>query len=237
MMAVRHLVGGVLIGILGVAAVQAADAAGAQAPSKLLRLTASASLEPVQDRVELTLAVQQEGQDAAALQRALEQVLGKALERARPEAVPGQVEVSTGTFQVHPRYDNEGRIRAWSGRAELLLSGGELARLSSLAARLPGLQLSQVKWSLSPGLREATLDQVQAQAVQLFRAKAQALAQQFGFRDYLLGEVQVSDGEPVPAVPALMARSAMAADASSVPLAAGRGKVSVTVSGSVQLRP
>lgn len=236
-MAMRQLVWGTLILLLGAASARAADATGSGTPVKLMRLSASAALEPVQDRVELTLTAQQDGPEAGALQRALEQVLGKALERARPEASPGQVEVSTGTFQIHPRHDNEGRIRAWSGRAELMLAGRDLARLSALAARLPGLQLSQVRWSLSPALRQATQDQAQAQAVERFRAKAQALAQQFGFRDYVLGEVQVSDGEQAQPAPTLMARSALALDAPALPLEAGRGRVSVTVSGSVQLRP
>lgn len=211
----------------------------ARPAANLMSLSASASLEPLHDRVELVLAAQQEGPDAAALQRALAQVLGQALERARPETSPGQVELSTGPFQVQPRHDNEGRIRGWFGRAELVLAGQDLARLSALAGKLAGLQLTQVRWGLSPALRQATQAQAQALAVQRFRAKAQSLAQQFGFRDYTLREVQVSDGdEPRPVSPMMpRAMAGIAAMDMAVPLQAGRGSVSVTVSGSVLLQP
>lgn len=224
--------------VLGLAWAIGARAQGAiQEASRLVQLSASASQEAVQDQVELVLAVQQDGAEAAAVQRRLQQVLGPALERARAEVSPGQVEVSTGNFQVNPRYDNEGRIRGWVGRAELMLSGRDLARLSALAGQLSGLQVTQVRWSLSPALRQATQEKVQAQAVQRFRAKAQALAQQFGFREYLLREVQVSDDDAPRAPYPVAARAALAMDAQPVPLEAGRGNVSVTVSGKVQLLP
>lgn len=208
-------------------------------PERVVGFSASASAEVLQDWVSLSLAHQHEAADAAAVQRQLKQVLATALERTRAPAAASQLELSTGALQVSPRYDQAGRMSGWTGRAELILAGRDLAAVSALAGKVPGMTVAQVRWSLSPALRQQTEEQVQAQAVQRFRAKARALTEQFGFKDHTLREVQVSeDGAGRPVQP-LMARamSASAADGAAVPLEAGRTTVSVSVTGTVQLRP
>lgn len=209
------------------------------APERLVGFSASVSVEVLQDWVSLSLAYQVEAADAGAVQRQLKQVLATALERTRAPAAASQLELSTGLLQVSPRYDQVGRMNGWTGRAELILAGRDLAAVSTLAGKVPGMTVAQVRWSLSPALRQQTEEQVQAQAVQRFRAKAAALTEQFGFKDHTLREVQVSeDGGGRPVQP-LMARalSASAADSAAVPLEAGRTTVSVSVTGTVQLRP
>jgi len=210
-----------------------------KAPERVVGFSASASAEVLQDWVSLSLAHQHEAADAAAVQRQLKQVLATALDRTRAPAAASQLELSTGALQVSPRYDQAGRMNGWTGRAELILAGRDLAAVSELAGKVPGMTVAQVRWSLSPALRQQTAEQVQAQAVQRFRAKARALTEQFGFKDYTLREVQVSeDGAGRPVQP-MMARamSASAADGAAVPLEAGRTTVSVSVTGTVQLRP
>lgn len=207
-------------------------------PANLVSLTASASAEVVQDWVSVTVGVQREGSDAGAVQQQLSRVLSPALQAARAQAQPAELEVATGAFQVLPRYGQEGRIASWQGRAELVLSGRDLARVSALATRLEGMTVLQVRWSLSAALRQRTEDEVQAQAVQRFRARAQALAAQFGFASHQLREVQVGAADTGMPVQPLMARaSAAAAPAAPLPLEAARTTVGVTVSGTVQLKP
>ena len=211
----------------------------ARVPERVVGFSASASAEVLQDWVSLSLAHQVEAADAAAVQRQLKQVLATALDRTRAPAAASQLELSTGALQVSPRYDQAGRMNGWTGRAELILAGRDLAAVSELAGKVPGMTVAQVRWSLSPALRQQTEEQVQAQAVQRFRAKARALTEQFGFKDYTLREVQVSEDGAGRPVQALMARSmsASAADGAAVPLEAGRSTVSVSVTGTVQLRP
>ena len=73
-----------------------------------------------------------------------------------------------------------------------------------------------------------------------YRAKAQEVSRAFGMNSYVLGEVSVQSGEPgfdSRPVPMLMkAARAEMADA-PLPVAPGKGTVSVTVSGSVILTP
>jgi predicted secreted protein len=213
--------------------------AAARAPERVVGFSASASLDVLQDWVSLSLTHQVVAADAAAVQRQLKQVLATALDRTRAPAAASQLELSTGALQVSPRYDQAGRMNGWTGHAELILAGRDLAAVSELAGKVPGMTVAQVRWSLSPALRQQTEEQVQAQAVKRFRAKARALTEQFGFKDYTLRDVQVSeDGAGRPVQP-LMARAmlASAADGAAVPLEAGRSTVSVSVMGTVQLRP
>lgn len=214
----------------------AAAPAPAAEPVNLVSLSASASAEVVQDWVSVTVGVQREGSEAGAVQQQLSRVLAPALQAARAQAQPAELEVATGVFQVLPRYGQEGRLASWLGRAELVLSGRDLARVSALATRLEGMTVSQVRWSLSAAPRQRTEDEVQAQAVQRFRARAQALAAQFGFSSHQLREVQVGASEAGMPVQPLMAR-ASAVPAAPLPLEAARTTVSVTVSGTVQLKP
>ncbi len=203
---------------------------------QLLSLSATARAEVVQDRATLTLFVQREGRDPVQVQQQLNQVLAPALQQARSEA-GAELEVATGNFNVSPRYGNEGQMRGWTGRAELQLAGRDIGRLSSLAARLPGLALADVQWSVSPALRERTQDELQAKAVERFRQRAQALAKQFGQAGYQLQSVKVSGDEERPGPRPMMARAAAPMADAPVALEAGLGSVSVTVSGTVQLRP
>ena len=77
-----------------------------------------------------------------------------------------------------------------------------------------------------------------AQAIASYRAKAADYAKQFGYAGYALREVNVSSDQPVGFVNAPMMRSkAMSASADeALPVEAGKGVVTVTVSGSVQMK-
>jgi predicted secreted protein len=76
------------------------------------------------------------------------------------------------------------------------------------------------------------------EAAQAFRVKAQALTKAFGFSDYRIDQLKISEsGESVSPRPLMMARATSdSVEASSLNLQPGRQKVSVTVSASIQMR-
>ena len=217
------------------------------APSNQLSLTATAAAEVPLDVLSVTLAVTREGPEATAVQAELTQALETALAEARPQARPGQLEVRTGSFSLSPRYapapargGNPGPVIAgWIGRAELHLEGRDQKAVAQLAGRIPSMNVAGVAFSLSRQAREAAEVEVTREAIAGFRARAKAYAQQFGFADYRLREVQVGLQYPPGAMPvrASMARalaSAPMVDA-ALPAEAGQTTVSVSVSGSVEL--
>lgn len=215
--------------------VAAATAAG---PANVLQLSASGQAEAPQDLLTLTLATTREGTDAAAVQGELSQAVDQALAVLRKDVQAGQMEVHTGEFSVLPRYDREGRINGWQGRASVVLQGRDFARITQAAARASAMSVAGMGFGLSREQRERLEGQAQAQAIARFRAKAGEIARAFGLGDYTLREVSVSSDEQGDAPrPYGLNRMAMAAAAPvAPPVEPGRGIVRVTVSGSIQAR-
>lgn len=222
----------------------AAAPRAAEAPlSGVLVLNASASVEVANDVLGVTLAATRDGVDAASVQSALKQALDAALAEARKAARPnGQLELHTGNFSLFPRYTNKGQISGWQGTAELLIEGKDLPAITQLTGRinaLPGaLTVSRVGYRLSKEQREKVEADVTAQAIERYRARAADYAKQFGYGGYVIREVNVSSNEPPGFAPVPMLRAkAMAASADeALPVEPGKGSVSVTVSGSVQMK-
>lgn len=215
--------------------VAAATAAG---PANVLQLSASGQAEAPQDLLTLTLATTREGTDAAAVQGELSQAVDQALAVLRKDVQAGQMEVHTGEFSVLPRYDREGRINGWQGRASVVLQGRDFARITQAAARASAMSVAGMGFGLSREQRERLEGQAQAQAIARFRAKAGEIARAFGLADYTLREVSVSSDEQGDTPrPYGLNRVAMAAAAPvAPPVEPGRGIVRVTVSGSIQAR-
>jgi len=208
------------------------------APQNVAQLSASGSVEVVQDLLAMTLSATREGPDATAVQIQLKSALDAALAEARKQAVPGQMDVRTGQFSLYPRYSREGKISNWVGTAELVLEGRDFSRISATAGKIQALSVSQTQFSLSREQRERVEGEAQAQAIHRFKTRAAEIAKGFGFSGFSLREVAVNSndqgGFPRPRMMAMEARGALA-DA-PVPVEAGRATVQVTVSGSIQMR-
>ena len=115
----------------------AAGASAADAPRRdMLSLTASASTEVTRDVLAVTFSTTREGTEAAGVQSALKQALDAALAEAKKIAKPGQVDVQTGNFSLHPRYSNKGGITGWHGTAELQVEGKDAAAIAQLTGRI-----------------------------------------------------------------------------------------------------
>jgi predicted secreted protein len=172
------------------------------------------------------------------VQGELSQAVDQALAVLRKDVQAGQMEVHTGEFSVLPRYDREGRINGWQGRASVVLQGRDFARITQAAARASAMSVAGMGFGLSREQRERLEGQAQAQAIARFRAKAGEIARAFGLGDYTLREVSVSSDEQGDAPrPYGLNRMAMAAAALvAPPVEPGRGIVHVTVSGSIQAR-
>jgi predicted secreted protein len=214
-------------------------------PAGVLNITASASVEVTKDVLAVAFTATREGADAQAVQSQLKQALDAALAEARKMAKPGQVEVQTGNFSLYPRYGNpnpksgpggQPQITGWQGTAELLVQGKDASAIAQLTGRINTMTIARAGYTLSKEAREKVEADVTAQAIARWRAKAALMSQQFGYAGYTVREVNVmanEQGGPQPM--AMMVRGkAMAAD-ESLPTEAGKGEVSVTVSGAAQM--
>jgi predicted secreted protein len=230
-------------GRLAVCCVALAAATGALAqllppPQNVLQLSASGSVEVQQDLLTLVLTTTKEGADPNVVQAQLKAALDTALAEARKPAQAGQLDVRTGNFALHPRYDRGGgKIANWQGTAELVLEGRDFPRITQTAGRIQTMTLGGISFGLSREQRAKVEGEAQMIAIERFKAKAGELAKGFGFSGYSLREVAVNANDQgfVPRQ-RMMAEGQVASASMPVPVEAGKSTVMVTVSGSVQLR-
>lgn len=206
-------------------------------PVQRVSLSASATVQVPQDELTLTLSTQREGSNASELQNQLKSALDAALLLAKRQAQSPAMNVSTGRFGLTPRHDRNGKLVGWQGTAELILQGHDFVRISQTAAQLQTLSVASVVFGLSQAQRQQAQARAQSQAIEQFQKNATDIAKSFGFGGYTLGDIQVNANQPGPVRPYLMAASVKTlAEEAPVPMEAGLSQVSVTVSGSVQLK-
>ncbi len=204
-------------------------------PSGVVNLAASASVEVPQDLMRLTFTTTSDGRDANAVQAALKQALDAALAEARRAARPGQVEVQTGNFALHPRYDKT-VITGWQGTAELVVEGRDMVAIGQLAGRISSMTIGRVSYSLSREALAKIEGDVSAQAIAAFRGKAADYAKAFGYSGYTIREVNVNTNEGGGPVPMRMKAAASYASDAALPVEAGKATVTVMVNGNVQMK-
>lgn len=222
---------------LGMVLAGVASAQISPPPQGVVNLDASASAEVAHDLMSLLLTTHREAADADTVQQQLKQALDAALAEARKAARPGQLDVRTGGFNVGLRYGDKGATNGWQGSAELVLEGRDMTAIAQLAGRIRTMTVERVGHDLSRDLRARVEAEVSARAIEQFQARAADCARQFGYAGYAIREVAVNAADAPPARPlAARAMKAMgpAADA-PLPVEAGSGTLTVTVSGSVQL--
>lgn len=201
------------------------------------QLSASGSVEVQQDLLSIAMSTTRDGADASAVQTQLKQALDTALAQARLAAAPGQMDVRTGAFSLQPRYGKDGKINGWQGSTELVLEGRDFPRITATAGKIQTLTLANVGFALSREQRAKVEGEAQALAIERFKGRAADVAKAFGFGSYTLREVSIGSndqGFPRPYAMAMQAKSAMS-DA-PVSVEAGKSTVTVTVSGSVQMK-
>lgn len=217
-------------------AAQAQTPVAVPQPAGVVGLTASASTEVTKDLLNVALSVTREGQDAAAVQTQLKQALDTALAEAKKVAKPGQLEVQTGNFSLYPRYASKGGISGWQGTAELIVEGKDMPAIGQLTGRITTMTIARVGYGISRELRDKVEGDVAAQAIARYRAKAAEYAKQFGYAGYTVREVHVNTDVPIGGpVPMLRAKAMSASADESLPIEAGKGTVTVTVNGTVQM--
>ncbi len=220
------------------AAAAPAWAQAPEVPANIVSLSASGHMEVPQDWLTVVLGTTKEGSDPVTVQNQLKQAVDAALAAAQGQARPQQLEVRTGNLRLFPRYGSNGRISGWQGQAEVIVEGRDIARIGEVSGRIQSMTVSSMGLSLSREARLALESQVQAQAIERFRARATEVAKGFGFTGYTLRDVSVSSADmperPVPRMVAMEAKAA--ASDMAIPTAAGTATVSITVSGAIQLR-
>ena len=205
------------------------------AENTTLKLTASASLTVMQDKLSMSLQVREEGQSAQDVQAAINQRMDMAVEMSK--AQPG-VDVKTGHYRVYFReyHRNEkapdqqkGR---WIGSQTLIIDSGDFEALKALAGNLQrqGLVMNHMNFYVSNKLRETTKEQLIPLAVDTLRKKATLYKAALGGEALTVSSIEVQGAHQGRYEAAPMMKSAMADSSAAAPVVAEPDEQEISLS-------
>ena len=223
------------IAVLGVALAAAPVRGQAPEPKyNSVELQAEAHREVSNDTLNAVLFAELNDADAGKLASALNRKVNEALEAA---AQFKAVRVRSGNNQTYPVYDRQQRLTGWRGRAELRLESGDFQAAAALIGKLQaGMQLGQILFSASRDLRKKAEDELIAEAIRAFRARADIARTAIGGRSYRIRRMTINTGGGfVPPRP-FVARAVASAEAVPPPqLEGGASQITVSVSGTIEV--
>lgn len=229
----KQLLAGLWLVLAAAALPAAAHETGSDEPQA--SLSAEASSEIGQDTVEITLAADLSGASQPEVAEALNQRLDSVMKQAKGHQ---GIEARSGSYRIWPTNDRDGKIAEWRGQAEIVLESRDFPAVSKLAASLGDrMPIAGLAFSISHERRAAEEQKLLGQAVEAFKARAQALTQALGFAGYRLRTIDLGGQGAMPPAPMPRMMSAMAADKVAAPVEGGRERISVSVQGTIVLLP
>lgn len=194
------------------------------------------------DQLNATLSVELSDKDASKLARQITTLVNDALKTAA--AYPA-VKATSGSQNTWPVYGSSltssSRLESWRGRAEIRLESRDFKAAGELIGKLQEkLQLNGLSFVVAPDTRRKVEDDLTAEAVAAFKARAETLRKAWSATNYKLVQMSLgSAGNPMAYAPMMM-RAKMADSAEGMPahdLSGGDTRLVVNVSGTIELQP
>lgn len=187
------------------------------------------------DLMRATLSIELSDRNPGQLARALTQAMNDGLAKGRNFTT---VKLASGNQQSWPIYSEKQKLEGWRGRAELMLESKDFKAAGELLSQLQErLQLQGLNFVVSDETRLAAEKKLTADAISAFREKAESVRSAWGAKSYSLVQMNLSSGggggypRPPMVMMMKMAEAAPAAD-----IAGGDSRVTVNVSGSIELK-
>jgi predicted secreted protein len=200
-----------------------------EAQLDVVSFEAQASREVGNDQLVAVLAVEVHGPDPAALAATANRRMAEALGLAA--AVPS-VKARSGNYQTFPRYDRNQRIESWQVSQELRLESADFAAATRLIGKLQEtLVVRSMAVQLSPAARRAAEDALIREAIAAFHARADLVRSAMKASGYRVRTLNIGTSGGAPPRP-FEARTL----AQQVAVEPGESQVTVTATGSIQLR-
>lgn len=197
----------------------------------LVSLSAQSEREVPNDTLVAVLAAEVEGADPAQLADRVNHTVRRALASAR--GVHG-VSLRNSGYQTYPVYDN-GRLVRWRLRETLRLEATDFSAASALIGKLQAsLTLASLQLEISPAARREAENALITSALAAFGQRADVIRAALKAKGYRIRELRISGGAPL-IRPLYAAALAQRAAVSPPAIAPGASRVSVQVSGTIQL--
>lgn len=198
----------------------------------IVELSSEASRPASNDLAQATVSAEATGATPGELSRQINHSISEALKTAK--GYPA-IKAKTGGSSTYPVYAKNGKIESWRMRSDISLESGDTAALSELLGKLQAsLVVSSLNMLPAPETRRKAENEAMLDAIALFKARSQLLAEAMG-RNYSITHLTVSTGGRF-APPLMRAARAMSAEAAApMPMESGESLVTVSVSGKIEI--
>jgi predicted secreted protein len=217
---------------LGLASFPAFAAEEVKPKGTLVDFSVEASRPAKNDMARATVYAEASGANPAELAKRVNIAIDAALKSA---GTFPKIKTQSSGMRTYPSYNRDGRITGWRMRSELALETLDMTALSELLGRLQEtLAVGQLVLLPSPETRRQCEDEATLEALAAFQAKAKLIADALK-KTFRIRQMNMSGSQPMER-PMMMRASKMAAmDAAPAPIEAGESRVSVTISGQIEL--
>jgi predicted secreted protein len=197
-------------------------------------LQADAQREVQNDLLSATLFAEVNDVTPAGVANAVNKSVNDALRIAKDYK---SVRVRSGNNQTYPVYSRGNQLQGWRGRGEIRIESKDFEAASALIGKLQSsMQLAGLQFTVSPESRRAAENELIAEAIAAFKARAEIVKNALGGRGYKLQNLNVMTAHNVPRPLMAMARAAPAAQEVTPPnLEAGISVITVTANGTIEL--
>lgn len=199
-----------------------------------VNLNESAQTEVENDLLVAVLFAQAEGRDAATPADEVNRIMDWAVNMAKSHP---ELKVQTLGYNSNA-ISSKGTIRGWRVNQSLRLESRDSRLLGDLIAKLQEqLKVQSIAYQVSDEQRRKYLDDLTAEALARFQARARHIARSLGRSNYSVVRIHINDGHPSPMPVARSMMMEAAADAAIAParIEAGTQQMTVSVSGEIEL--
>lgn len=146
------------------------------------------------------------------------------------------VKARSGNNQTTPVYNRANQQQGWRGRAEIRLETRDFAAGAALIAKLQAsLQLGNIGFAVAPETRKKADDELIAEAIGAFRARAELVRGVMGGKGYKIQRIALNTGYSGPRPMMMAMDKAASASIAPPPLEGGTSTVNVQVSGAIEI--
>lgn len=208
----------------------------------IVSLSADAYREVAQDRVILTLAREARGEVSKTLADEVNKAINAVMESGKTNP---KLELKSGAYNLWPQqeYDENGKRTGkttYVVNGEVIVSSTDMVEATRFVEEVSEhMNLSNIAFEMTTEVRRQVENEIRAEAIQSFQAKARAVSREFGFDNYDIKYVQLNDSstihQPTPRLSMARAEMAQSANFAGPALAAGKERVTITVTGEIAL--
>ncbi|MBE0612943.1 MAG: SIMPL domain-containing protein [Burkholderiales bacterium] len=199
-----------------------------------VELQAEAQREVQNDLVDASLFVELNDPSPASLANAINKRVNEALRIAKDAK---GVRARSGNNQTYPVYTKGGVLQGWRGRAEIRIESRDFDAASALIGQLQAaMQLGNMNFSVSTEARRAVENELIAEAIGAFKARADIVKAALAGRGYKLLHLNVASNRNMPQPRYAAVRMMASAQEVAAPnLEAGVSVVTVTANGAIEV--